>query len=247
MKPLVPPTIALALLLGLWEIGCRVTGINPIVLPPPTAIGRALIAHRAELATELGITMFESVAGFVLGSVMAYVLAILFAHSRNIRDAIYPYAVAIKSTPLIAIAPILVLWLGNGVISKIVMSALVAFFPVLVSATAGLQAVHPELLELMDSLGASKRHVLLKVRIPSSASHVFAALRVASSLSVVGAVIAEFTGATRGIGHLIKTSSYYLDTAQMFAAVTVLSIAGIAFFALVGYLERRLVYWQPSP
>lgn len=153
---------------------------------------------------------------------------------------------ALKSTPLIAIAPLLVLWFGNGVLSKIVMSALVAFFPVLVNSVNGLANIDAEALDLMKSLSASKLQILIKIRVPASLPFVFASLKIASSLAVVGAVIGEFTGATQGIGHLIVTSSYYLETALMFAGVGMISLGGILFFGLVAYLERRLVFWRTA-
>jgi NitT/TauT family transport system permease protein len=124
------------------------------------------------------------------------------------------------------------------------MAALVAFFPVLVNSVAGLGAVEPEAFDLMRSLSASPLQILLKVRIPNSLPYLLASLKIASSLAVVGAVIGEFTGATRGIGFLINTSSYYLETPLMFAGVLIISLAGIVFFGLVAYIEKRLVFWQ---
>jgi NitT/TauT family transport system permease protein len=188
--------------------------------------------------------MEESVLGFLLGSGGAYLVAILFVFSRTFQQAVYPYAVALKATPLIAIAPLLVLWFGNGLLSKIVMSALVAFFPVLVNSAIGLTAVDPEVLDLMRSLSASRWQVLTKIRIPNSLSYFMAGLKIASSLAVVGAVIGEFTGATEGIGHLINTSSYYLETPLMFAGVAMISLGGVLFFGLMAYLERKIVFWQ---
>jgi NitT/TauT family transport system permease protein len=188
--------------------------------------------------------MEESVLGFLLGSIGAYVVAVFFVYSRIIKEAVYPYAVALKSTPLIAIAPLLVLWFGNGLLSKVVMSALVAFFPVLVNSANGLTEVDPEALDLMRSLSASGWQVLTKIRIPNSLSYLMAGLKIASSLAVVGAVIGEFTGATEGIGHLINTSSYYLETPLMFAGVVMISLGGVVFFGLMAYLERKIVFWQ---
>jgi NitT/TauT family transport system permease protein len=188
--------------------------------------------------------MEESVLGFLLGSFGAYLVAIFFVYSRTFQQAVYPYAVALKSTPLIAIATLLVLWFGNGLFSKIVMSALVAFFPVLVNSAKGLTAVDPEALDLMKSLSASRWQVLTKIRVPNSLSYLMAGLKIASSLAVVGAVIGEFTGATEGIGHLINTSSYYLETPLMFAGVFMISLGGILFFGLMAFLERKIVFWQ---
>ncbi len=236
--------VTLIVLLCIWVVAVRTFHINPVIMPSPGQVGASFLANYGRLFRETGITMEESVLGFLLGGVGAYAVAILFVYSRTVKDAVYPYAVALKSTPLIAIAPLLVLWFGNGLFSKIVMSALVAFFPVLVNSDNGLMTVDPETLDMMKSLSASSWQVLIKIRIPNSLCYLMAGLKIASSLAVVGAVIGEFTGATEGIGHLINTSSYYLETPLMFAGVVMISLGGVLFFALMGYLERKIVFWQ---
>ncbi len=238
------PLAALVVLLGVWELGVPLFHLNRLVLPRPSEIARAAAMNFSRILSETGVTMLESVVGFLLGAVVAYVAAIVFVHSAIIEEALYPYAIALKSTPLIAIAPLLVLWFGNGLLSKVVMAALVAFFPVLVNAVQGLSAIEPEAFDLMRSLSASRLQILWKVRIPNSLPFLFASLKVASSLAVVGAVIGEFTGATRGIGFLINTSSYYLETPLMFAGVMMISLSGILFFGAVAWLEKLVVFWE---
>ena len=244
IRPVIVPTVALILLLGLWQAAHRLFHFNSIVFPAPTEIAAAFVKNFRSIIAETGVTLLESVLGFLLGGVTAYLLAVAFVHSRLVQEALYPYAVALKSTPLIAIAPLLVLWFGNGLLSKIVMSSLVAFFPVLVNSITGLAAVDTEALDLMKSYSASGWQILLKIRVPNSLGYLFPALKIASSMAVVGAVIGEFTGSTRGIGHLINTSSYYLDTATVFAAIASISLGGILFFGLMAWLETRIVFWQ---
>ena len=244
IRPIFVPTVTLIGLLFLWEVADWLFDFNKVVLPSPSEIVAALLENYALLLQETGITMLEAILGFLLGSVSAYLLAITFIHSRLIKEAVYPYAIALKSTPLIAIAPLLVLWFGNGILSKVVMSALVAFFPVLVNSVSGLTAMEAEVFDLMKSLSASQWQILTKIRIPYSLGYLFASLKIASSLAVVGAVIGEFTGSTQGIGHLINTSSYYLETPLMFAGIAMISLAGILFFGVVAYLERKIVFWQ---
>jgi NitT/TauT family transport system permease protein len=227
-----------------WELASAGFGFNKVILPAPSDIALAFRAHYPALLRETGVTMLEAVLGFFLGSAAAYLLAVAFVHSRLTQAAIFPYAVALKSTPLIAIAPLLVIWFGNGILSKVVMSALVAFFPVLVNSVKGLVSVDAEVLELMDSLSASRWQVLLKIRFPNSLGYLFSALKTATSLSVVGAVIGEFTGSTVGIGHLITTSSYYLETPLMFAGIMMISLGGILFFWFIGFLEQQLIFWE---
>jgi len=237
------PFVTLIVFLTAWQLADYVFEFNSIIIPSPKEISLAFLASYPVLFKETGITLIESIAGFLLGGITAYLLAIAFIHSRTTQQAVYPYAVALKSTPLIAIAPLLVIWFGNGMLSKIVMSSLVAFFPVLVNAVSGLNALDPEAVDLMKSLSATRWQILTKIRIPNSFPFLFASLKTASSMAVVGAVIAEFTGSTEGIGHVITTSSYYLETPLMFAAITMISIAGVLFFWLVGYMERKVVFW----
>ena len=246
MRTILVPATTLLMLLFCWQVAGRVFHFNRVILPSPVEIASAFAKDYARLFRETGITMEESVLGFILGAGGAYLLAVSFVYSRIIQEAVYPYAVALKSTPLIAIAPLLVLWFGNGILSKIVMSALVAFFPVLVNTANGLTSVDPDALDLMKSLSASSWQVLTKIRIPNSLSYLLAGLKIASSMAVVGAVIGEFTGATEGIGHLINTSSYYLETPLMFAGVAMISLGGILFFGLMAYLEKKIVFWKQS-
>jgi NitT/TauT family transport system permease protein len=238
------PVVALGFGIVSWDLLVRTFSINPIILPPPSAVLDAFYDNAWTLLKHTGITMLEAVLGFLLGSLVAYAGAIFFVHSRLVEKALYPYAVALKSTPLIAIAPLLVVWFGNGILSKIIMSALVAFFPVLVNCVHGLSAIDEEAVHLMKSLAATRLQVLTKLRMPNSLPFLFSSLKIASSLSVVGAVIGEFTGSIVGIGHLITTSSYYLETPLMFAAIMLISAAGIAFFYTVSFIERFLIFWE---
>lgn len=244
IKQVAIPVITLLFLLGIWELAGAVFRFNKIVLPNPSEIGAAFFANWESLLINTGITMLEAVLGFFLGSFVAFILAISFVYSETIKFAIYPYAVAIKSTPLIAIAPLLVIWFGNDLLSKIIMAALVAFFPVLVNAVDGLISIDREALDLMKSLNASQMQIFKKIRFPNSLPLVFSSLKIASTLAVVGAVIGEFTGASEGIGYLINTSSYYLDTDIMFAGIIMIALAGIAFFGVVVYLEKKIIFWR---
>nr|VFK41873.1 MAG: NitT/TauT family transport system permease protein [Candidatus Kentron sp. SD]VFK47782.1 MAG: NitT/TauT family transport system permease protein [Candidatus Kentron sp. SD] len=244
IRVIIIPALTFFGLILLWEIVDAVFEVKKIIAPAPHEIALAFVTEWRALFKATGITMLESVLGFILGSLVAFMLAILFVYSSTLRIAIYPYAVALKSTPLIAIAPLLILWFGNGLLSKIVMAALVAFFPVLVNAVDGLTSVEKDALSLMRSLSASQWQIFWKIRFPHSLPFIFSSLKIASSLAVVGAVIGEFTGSTSGIGHLINTSSYYLDTDVMFAAILMISSGGIIFFGIVSLAEKRIVFWR---
>ena len=247
MRRILLPVGVTCLLLIVWEAVVRFAGINPVILPAPSRVVAAAIANGAELVRATGVTLLESVLGFILATIGAIVAAIGFVHSRTLKDTFYPYAVALKATPIIAIAPLLVLWAGNGLLSKVIMAALVAFFPVLVSAVQGLTMLDAEVVDLVRSVDATRWTVLWRLRVPASLPYLFPGLRVASTLAVVGAVIGEFTGATMGAGHLITVSSYYLETPLMFAAIASTALVGLGFFGAVALVERRVVFWrQPS-
>jgi len=196
----------------------------------------SLLAHTA-------VTMAEAVTGFALANVLGFGLATLFAHSQTAQRAIYPYAIALKTTPVVAIAPLLVVWFGTGIVSKIIASALICFFPILVNATRGLRAVDQEAVDLFQSLAASKAQVFAKLRLPNSLPYVFSALKISTSLSVVGAIVGEFVGAQRGLGYLILVSSYHLESNVLFAAILAAAFGGSLFFASVVILEQVLVPW----
>jgi len=237
------PLASFAIFIAVWQLAVQAFHFDKVILPAPLDVVIAAAHNFRRLMTETGITMTESVLGFLAGAGGAFLLAVIFIHSRPVQRSVYPYAIALKSTPLIAIAPLLILWFGNGMLSKVVMSAMVAFFPVLVSSVAGLTAVDEAMLDLMNSLSASWLQILLKVRIPNSLPYLFASLKIASSMAVVGAVIGEFTGSTSGIGHLLTTSSYYLDTPVVFAGVIFITLAGLLFFGLVALTEKKVVSW----
>jgi NitT/TauT family transport system permease protein len=234
---------SIALLLS-WELVVRGLGIRPLILPSPTAIGQAMVDNASTLAVETAVTAYEALAGFLIALAAGVVLAVVFVHSNPLRKAAYPYAIALKSTPLVAIAPLIVLWFGTGTASKVVMAALIAFFPVLVNSIKGMTAIEPEINDLARTLSAPWWRLLVQVRFPGSLPYLFQALRISSTLSVVGALIAEFTGANRGIGHIITQSTYYLDTPLTFAAVICITLAAVGFFYIIARLESYFVFWQ---
>jgi NitT/TauT family transport system permease protein len=243
MRSLIVPIVFLFGGLALWEAAARLLAVPMYILPLPSAIAAVVIESPGTLLRHASVTAIESLAGFGLASASAFVVAALFAHSKTLEQGLYPYAVALKTTPIVALAPLLVLWFGTGMTSKIVASALICFFPVLVNATRGLSDVDQEALNLFDSLAASKRQTFVMLRIPHSLPYLFAALKVSSSLSVVGAIVGEFVGANAGLGYWILVSSYHFETPAMFAAVFAAAAIGMLFFGLVTFTERRWINW----
>lgn len=233
-----------AAFLLLWHLYAVWVVQSSIVLPSPPEVLLALTGKAFIIAAGVGLTMFESIAGFVVAAITGYAMALLFYLVPLLRAGLYPYAVILKATPLIAIAPILVIWIGDGMASKILMSALVAFFPILVSSYSGLNRYGEEMLLFYRTLGASRGYILRRIIIPGSLPYLFSGLKIASTLAVVGAVIAEFVGSQAGAGNLIKQNSYYLDSATVFATIIALGCSSVIFFYCVQFLEKRLVFWE---
>ncbi|MBU0591220.1 ABC transporter permease [Candidatus Micrarchaeota archaeon] len=223
-----------------WELVVAFAGIDRLILPSLSGVVQSFLQNHEELFANLVVTMFESVSSFLIGSVLGFLFSILFVYSDDIKNSLLPYAIALKATPLVAVAPLIILWFGNDVYSKIVMGAMVAFFPVLISSLEGLTNIEKEQLNLMKSYSATKIQVLFKLRIPNSIPFIFSSLKIASTLAVVGVMIGEFTGSDNGLGHVIISSSYYLDTPLMFAAIIMASLWGILFYSLVSLSEKTL-------
>lgn len=237
---------AIAVFIGLliaWQLLDLLLNIPVYVLPAPGEIIAEIAERNLGLLRQLSWTMLEAVLGFLLGSTIAFLAAIVFVHVRLIERSLYPWAIILQTVPIVAIAPLLTIWMGFGLAPKMSIAAIICFFPMLVNSIRGLRSISPQALELMRILSASKMDVLIHLRLPSSLPYVFSGLKVASTLSVIGAIVAEFTGADRGIGYLVQAASYRIDTRLMFAGIAFSSAAGILFFGLISGLEKLLLRW----
>jgi NitT/TauT family transport system permease protein len=237
------PASALVLILVFWTLIVRIFEIPVYLLPTPIKIAQFIVAHPVSLGIDLWTTMTESMLGFLIGNGLGFCFAILFAYSRTAERALYPYAIALKTTPIIAIAPILVLWFGPGIVSKIVASAAICFFPILVNASRGLRDIDSAALDLFHSLDASETQVFVKLRLPSALPYVFSAMRISTSLSIIGAIVGEFLGASHGVGYAIVVAYTHLEMDVVFASVAMSAIGGVSFFALIVLLERTVMPW----
>lgn len=248
-------SVAISLILAfvcLWEAVCRLGLVSPLVLPAPSAVAREFfyvcreIAAGGPLRNDLIVTFYETLVGFLLAVVVAFACGTLIAEVPVLRRVMMPYLVAVNAAPKIAFAPLLVVWFGFGAGSKVVMAALIAFFPVLVNTVAGLAGADPAKLRLMRSLAASAWMTFIKVKLPDSLPVIFAGLKTGIVFAVVGAVVGEFVGADAGLGHVIKQTDYQLDVALTFAIIVLLSLVGILLFYAIEWLERRALFWAPS-
>ena len=244
LRRLLLPLAVIAVLVGVWDLAIRVFQVPPYMIPTPGSVWQALVKERARLADNAVPTILESLGGFALGNLVAIAAAVAFVYNKTLERALYPVAVAVRTLPIVAIAPILVLMLGNGYAPKVAIAALITFFPTLVNMVEGLESADPQALELMHVLSASKTEVFRYVRWPSSLPYLFSAMRIASTSSVLGALVAEWIGTNKGLGYLIVLTTYDFRTALLYAAMVVTSAIALAFFFLVSILEWLLVRWE---
>lgn len=234
-----------AFLLLAWEAACRLLAISPLVLPPPSAIARQLISifSSGMIWPHLWATSFEVVLGLIIGIVAGLVVGALISLIPILERLVYPYLVALQTLPKVAIAPLFIIWFGYGLTSKIVITALVCFFPVLVSVIAGFHSTDRDQLDMMAAFGANKWQTLVRLRIPSALVLIFAGLEVAAVLAVIGAIVGEFVGAQVGLGYLVVTLNFSMDVPGVFAVLVVLSAIGLVLHWLMRFAARKSIFW----
>jgi NitT/TauT family transport system permease protein len=241
------PLAGVVLILIAWALICWIGNLPTVVLPTPDKVFRAFVARRDLLLSEGWITLKETLYGFFLALAIGLPLAVAVANSRTLNLMFYPLLVGLQSVPKVALAPIILVWLGTGLESKLAVVWLVAFFPIIVDTAAGLRATPKELLELAHSLRATPLQIFLKVQFPAALPFVITGAKVAITLAVIGAVIGEFVGSSEGLGFLLLAATSQLDTPLAFAALFALSFLGILVYLLVELAERLIAPWLPPP
>jgi NitT/TauT family transport system permease protein len=242
----VPPLLALAVIVLLWEWYVDWRDVSIIVVPPPSAIAERFFDDPGFFWKEGLYTLYEATLGLIVGTLLGVGLAVVMSHSRQAERALLPLAMGVKVTPLVAVGPVLVIAMGFGTEPKVAMAALLCFFPTLVNATTGFRDVNAGALEFMRSIHASPWQVFWKLRFPSALPYLFGALKITYPLAVTGAVIAEWFVGDRGLGHVILRANNNLDTPTLFAAVGVLAISGVVIYGLIAGIERRVLFWHES-
>ena len=243
VRPVLLPIGVLLGALVVWEITWRVFNVPRFVVPLPSGIVVETWAWRWRLLGHSGVTLYETLAGFGLSIVVAMPLAVTIVYSPVLRSAVYPLLVVTQAVPKVAIAPVLLLLLGAGEVSKVVVAFLVAFFPIVVDTATGLAATPPELLDLSRSYRASALKTFLKVRFPMALPFVFSGLKVAVTLALIGAVVGEFVGSDRGLGYVIVSATSYWKSNLAFGAMLLLAVMAIVLFAAVELIERLVCPW----
>lgn len=241
----VAAVIVAAFLLA-WEISVHLFRIPPYLLPAPSLVLQTLASHPQLYLQATLITLGEALIGLVLGVLAGAVIASLLTLQPRLEGGVMTLAILVKSTPMVAIAPLLTLWLGFGVLPKIIITSLLTFFPVLINILTGLQRTDPALMDLFHSWKASRNEIFFHLRLPSALPYLFAALKISAPLALIGAVVAEWTGASGGLGRTMWLAYTNLNLPFLFAAIFILATGGMLLYRMLVWIERRAVFWQTA-
>jgi len=244
------PALLLAALLVLWQLACT-TGwiadalsLEDFLVPSPTEIASSLRENRELLAENAWVTLREMLLGILAAFAVGVSFAVLMHQSRLLHDAAYPLVVASQTIPIVVIAPILIVWFGYGITPKVVIVALICFFPITVNALDGLRSVDPEAVKMMRSLNASRWQRFWRVEAPAALPSLFTGIKIAVVVAPIAAVFAEWAGSSSGLGHLIQSDTAYFEVARQFATVVVLSALALGMIGLTTLAERRVITWR---
>jgi NitT/TauT family transport system permease protein len=240
---------ALLTLLGLvlvWEAATRIFSLPAYLLPAPSTIIVQLSSDWKMLLPHVGITVFEIVIGFIISVLVGVPIAICITYSRAFDAALYPLIVGSQTIPKVALAPLLLAWFGFGILPKVVIVVLVAFFPIVINSVVGLRSAPPQMIHLAKSMGASPAQIFWHFRLPQALPSMFAGMKLATVLAVIGAIVAEFVGADAGIGYMIMIAGANFQISRQFGAIVALSLVGMLFFWIMSWIERISLPWHVS-
>lgn len=246
LGPALPPLVALVLIIAGWQAAVTMMEVPAYIMPAPSAIWASFIGNPWTLLGHASITLTEAVAGFVIGSALGALLGTVFAYSRLVARSLLPYVIAANTIPVVAIAPIIIIWFGHGMGSKIAVTAFLSFFPLALNMMKGLQSYDRTIMDVFHVSAATGLQRFFKMRLPSALPYVFVGLKLNVTFSVIGAIVAEFVQADRGLGFVIMTSYRMLAMPRLWAAMIVSALIGILFFALIAAIERLVVPWHAS-
>jgi NitT/TauT family transport system permease protein len=255
-----PPLVALVLALAAWEGVVRLLHIPIYLLPAPSDVAGTLwklisagfvpptyVGAPAEgILYDTYVTFSEAMVGLAIGTFAGLVLAVVMTQSRFVEQALYPIVISIRSTPIIAVAPVFIIWFGFTIMPKAIVAALATFYPVLVNCITGMRAIDPATLEFFESVHASRSETFWKLRVPNTLPYFFAALRLNVSLSLIGAIVGELVGARDGVGHMMTAAAVTLRTTEVFSGVVILTALGVVLTELVTFAQRRVLFWHET-
>jgi NitT/TauT family transport system permease protein len=243
-KKIWPPVMFFFVLMISWELFTGLSGISSLIFPTPFQVVQVLVQRNGYLLRNSLETGVAAVLGFMLGGVASLLLAALFLSWDIAKNAIYPYVVMFKAIPLIALAPLIVIWFGTNLLSEVILAAIVSFFPILVGIIDGVKQVTDADQDIFTVYSATKWQKLLMLELNGALPSIFAGMKVSISFAVVGAIVAEFIGSSNGIGYVIKSANYYLDTDIMFAGIVHATLIGLLLFGLVDFSGKKIVFWN---
>jgi len=239
------PVLAIVVVIfATWEIAVRALSVPDYILPSPSVIIDKIVASWWLLLVNGLVTTQEIVLGFGMSVAVGIPLAVLVVYSRIFERVAFPFMVSLQTIPKVALAPILVMWLGYGILPKVMVAFLISFFPIVIGAVVGMRSAEKEMIYLVQSMGASELTTFLKIRLPRALPSIFGGLKIGMGQAVVGATVGEFIAAEQGLGYLQLISQVRLDTALLFAAVVVLSLLGVLLFNIVAWVERLALPWN---
>jgi NitT/TauT family transport system permease protein len=240
--------LLIVVFLAVWEAIVRLFAIPAFILPAPTSIFMALYRGIASslYLDHVWITLTETLLGFALGTLLAFVFGVAVALSRRVEYFLYPFIVMFQAMPKVALAPLIIIWCGLGITSKVVSAALVAFFPLMVNTIVGLRSTDEDRINLMRSLAATRGQIFWMLQLPNAMPYIFAGLEIAMIFALIGAIVAEFVGAQSGLGMLMQSMNFTMDVAGQFSVLLILSVLGLLLNTLVSEVRRRVLFWDPS-
>jgi len=235
-----------ALLIVLWEVAVRVTGVKEYLLPPPSKVWTEFWKRHDIVAGGAWVTTQEILAGYALAVVVSVPLALWIAYSRFMEQAVYPVIVFLQIVPKIAIAPLFIIWFGFGFTPKLLLVFLLSFFPIVVSSIAGFKSADRDVMDFARTTGAGGLRMFLKISLPQALPHIFTGLKVGAALAATAAVVAEFVASDKGLGYLLLQYNGQLDTPMVFATIVLLSLIGVVVYYTVEIVERLAIPWHVS-
>lgn len=244
-KTIVLQSMVFILFIFIWKIAIFVFNFPEFILPQPETVFLSWITlfKSGQLLKHTGVTLYETLAGFVLGALLGIIPGYFIAKSKETEQILSPYLVALQTAPKIALAPLIIMWFGFGALSKIAIAALIVFFPILLNTVVGMRSVDKNLLDLMKILKASKAQVFLLIELPFSLPVLFAAFKTGITMAIIGSVIGEFVGSNAGLGYLIIYAAGIMDTTTVFLAIMQLTLLGIILYLIIDFLEGVIIPW----
>jgi NitT/TauT family transport system permease protein len=240
--------LLIAAVLAAWEALVKITQIPEYILPAPSRIFFAMYngIKSNVYPQHFFVTLTETLLGFIVGTVLAFILGTVVALSRRVEYFLYPFIVMFQAMPKVALAPLIIVWFGLGLTSKVINAALVAFFPLMVNTIVGLRSAEEDRINLMRSLAASRTQIFFMLQLPNALPYIFAGLEIAMIFALIGAIVAEFVGAEKGLGMLIQSMNFNMDVAGQFSILLILSLLGLVLNGIVSLVRRRVLFWETA-